>query len=111
VSAFATKPGRMPVASPLVRFQARGPGLGVTSLLHREIVIEDGLTHLVLALMDGTRDVEALALGAAGAVIAGGLLKGEDGSPVTDRTRVLAVVEEAMGRILDGAARNALLTA
>ena len=109
VPAFAAKPGQRPVASPLVRLQAAEAGLAVTSLLHREIVIENGVVHLVLARLDGTRDVAALAREAAEAVVSGGLMTDEDGRTVTDLPRVLAAVEEAMGGILDGAAGSSLL--
>ena len=92
-----------------MRLQAAEAGLAVTSLLHREIVIENGVVHLVLARLDGTRDVAALAREAAEAVVSGGLMTDEDGRTVTDLPRVLAAVEEAMGGILDGAAGSSLL--
>ena len=111
VPAFVPKAGGRPVASPLVRLQAELGDTEVTSLLHRNIRIEDEVTRFVLARLDGTRDLEALARETTEAVVARGLVTDKEGSPITDPVRVRTIVDEVLAGILERAAREALLTA
>ena len=56
----AREAGLFPVASPLVRHEARTRD-AVTSLLHTRIALPDANARQLLALLDGTRDRAALA--------------------------------------------------
>jgi hypothetical protein len=59
VPPLAVEPGERPLASPLVRLQARDDS-HVTTLLHTTIRVEDEISRYALQLMDGTRDRAAL---------------------------------------------------
>ncbi len=110
VPAYVPRPGERPAASPLARLQASRGGGSATSLLHRDLRLDD-LESLVLSLLDGTRDVAALSRETAEAVSATGLLRDADGNAVRDEERVRAFVGRAVGPILDDLARAAFLTA
>jgi SAM-dependent methyltransferase len=57
--ALAAEPGERPMASPLVRIQARNGDM-VTTLLHTSVELRDEIGRRVLVALDGTRDRAAL---------------------------------------------------
>jgi len=57
---ITTIAGERPVASPLVRYQARRREPFVTGLQHKATKLDNELAAAVLALLDGTRDRDAL---------------------------------------------------
>lgn len=57
----ATSIADRPVAHRLARAQAELRSAACTTLAHGHVVVGDGLTHDVIRLLDGTREVEALA--------------------------------------------------
>ena len=109
--ACAARPGERPVASPLARLQAARPSGPITTLHHLDARLTDPLARHVLARLDGTRDLEALARESAEVLAAKGLMRDGEGKVVTDAARVRAMVDEAIGAVLEGLARSALLTA
>ncbi len=58
---WASVPGEYPKASPLVRYQALHNHPFVSSLRHLAVVIDDPLAAAMLPLLDGTRNIAALA--------------------------------------------------
>ncbi len=59
---LAAPPGEKPLASPLVRYQAARGDAVVFTLRHRALVLEDAEGRRLLALLDGSRDRDTLAL-------------------------------------------------
>jgi methyltransferase-like protein/ubiquinone/menaquinone biosynthesis C-methylase UbiE len=62
---YAPKATERPAASPLARFQVRN-GSRVTSLRHRSVELDNPVARALLPLLDGTRDIPALASALAG---------------------------------------------
>ena len=58
---LSAQPGERPLASPLARAQSAAGLPAVSSLLHANVRLEGELEPGLLALLDGTRDREALA--------------------------------------------------
>jgi len=56
---YAAKMTKCPTASRLARHQARN-GSRITSLRHRPVELDEPLLKMILPLLDGTRDAEAL---------------------------------------------------
>jgi hypothetical protein len=56
---YPARPAERPVASRLARMQVKNGGR-TTSLRHRAVDIDDELARSLFALLDGTRDPEAL---------------------------------------------------
>jgi methyltransferase-like protein len=56
---FIRKPGDRPVASALSRYQAN-KGSQVTNLCHRSIDLENTYGRILLPLLNGTRDIDAI---------------------------------------------------
>ena len=110
VPAYVRRPGDRPAASPLARRQAGRRCSQVTSLLHRNLILE-GIPLLVLSRLDGTRDAETLARETTEVIVSEVLLRDPAGKGVTDPSIVRPLVDEAMGPILEGLAMGALLTA
>ncbi len=58
---LSAKPGERPLASPLARAQCAAEGTVVASLLHANVRLEGELEPRLLVLLDGARDITALA--------------------------------------------------
>ena len=97
-----------PVASPLVRAQARQSEL-VANLRHRLVRLTD-LERMVVMHLDGTRDRAALCLVLANAMAEGTLdCTDSDQQPIADPAMRTAAVEQALEPCLHSLAFHALL--
>ena len=62
----ATEPGERPTVSRLARWQAAN-GLDMVSLAYMRVLMEEPAARLLITLLDGTRDRQAILAGAQGA--------------------------------------------
>jgi methyltransferase-like protein len=108
-SSFTTTVSQRPLASPLARLQATGEGR-VVNLRHRIIQL-DGLSEMLLGLLDGNRD-RAAVLDALVTAAAGGAMEiSHEGSALTDPSAVRAALDVSLNGAMERLARSALLVA
>lgn len=106
--AFALTPGDRPTASALARAQsARGPV--VTNLLSAPLHLSGPIAPLLVRLLDGTRDREALAKDLAAACQKAGVAFEKQGRPLTDAAAMAAVLRAELDDKLADLARLGLL--
>ena len=108
---FATEAGERPRVSPIARWCLARGAETVTNLRHRGTRIEDPIAAQLLLLLDGTRDRPALAAELAAFCAARGLIRREDGTPVTDPRQLQNVIEPGLEENLRKLARMAVLVA
>lgn len=103
------EPGEFPRASRFARWQARNESI-VTTLIHQRVRLEDAASQRLLMLLDGTRDVAALAAELARSLIAE---KAEvcrtDGTPVSGEENLTAFFREEIPAIIQKFCRLALI--
>ena len=107
---FTLKPGVRPVASPLARYQAAKGHSEVTTLRHRVTNVDD-FDQIVLQLLDGTRDRDSILADLLELAHAGRLQVQRDGKPLTDRSELRPILEQALEPSLERLAGKTLLTA
>jgi methyltransferase-like protein/cyclopropane fatty-acyl-phospholipid synthase-like methyltransferase len=107
---FMSQPSTRPIASPLVRLQARG-GKRVTNLRHENISIEGGIDRHLLQLLDGSRDRTALLDDLSRLVETGTLTVQKDGEPVTDLETAWQIIAAELEDKLVEIGKNALFVA
>jgi methyltransferase-like protein/2-polyprenyl-3-methyl-5-hydroxy-6-metoxy-1,4-benzoquinol methylase len=107
---FATTVSERPVASPVARYQILNDSV-VTNLRHVAVSIEDSLCALMLKLLDGTRDRQALLNDLVAPVASGAAVIERDGQPITDPEQARAIIAGGLENNLAGFAQNALLVA
>ena len=100
-------PTARPVASPLARLQAMH-GEHVTNLLLQRVTL-DGLTCVLLPLLDGTRDRGALVSALAALAARGGLHVQQNGQPLTRGAALEALLGDAVNTNLPRLAKAGLL--
>lgn len=101
---YVTVAGDRPATTPLVRLRAARGEEAVTNLRHESMLV-DRLDRVLLRVLDGTRDRDALVGEALAAVEAGACRVEIDGEPVRDRDTMAEVVDVKLDRF----ARMALL--
>lgn len=106
---FANQPTEKPLASPLVRLQARTQ-TRVTNLRHRQIEVNP-LEQLVLLLLDGKRDLSALLPPLVQAIQKGILVigRGREKLATNDEVALRKVLTEQLPATLQRLANGALL--
>ena len=104
---FSSTPGERPRAAVWALHQARSGGL-VCNLRHNVVEL-DALPAALLKLLDGRRDLAALARDLAEAVADKGLVLSEDGRAVDDPAEQRAVLVRRLPGMLDRLAHLALL--
>jgi len=92
---FDLRPGDMPRASPLARFQASHGNSRVTNLRHSVTELND-FERVLVTLLDGTRDRGALVTALAEATLEGRLKVSCDGVTLEDRDKIQTVLAEAI---------------
>ena len=100
-------PTPRPVASPLARMQAKH-GEHVTNLLQQRVTL-DGLTRVLLTLLDGSRDRDELVSALADLAASGGLHVQQNGQPLTRGAALETLLGEAVTANLPRFAKAALL--
>jgi methyltransferase-like protein/SAM-dependent methyltransferase len=105
---FARLPSEKPVSLVHARVQAAEGRATVTNRRHETIRLSD-LAMRLLPLLDGTRDREAMGAALTAIAVAGDLSVQRSGKPVTDPTEIREVLTGALGQVLAGLARDALL--
>jgi methyltransferase-like protein len=105
VAAGADKPLK---ATALMRFQALNEGRHVTNLRHVSVRV-DAFSRHVLALLDGTRDLNAVVEGMATKVNAGVFTVQDSGQPITDPDRLRAVLAPRVASVIDQLIKLAFL--
>jgi methyltransferase-like protein len=98
---FALKPSEKPVASELARHQLTR-GNSIVTLLHGTVGVGDATGRLLISLLDGTRDREALVA----AMAESALLREQE----PDKARRLTIARESADAGLERLAHLALLT-
>lgn len=106
--ALLTVPER-PLASPLAREQARTSNR-VASLRHRTIALTD-FDQMVLPLLDGRHDREAILAALTNLHDAGTLAMEQDGKPITDPEVIRQTLDAGLTKSLQDLARGSLLMA
>lgn len=107
---YTTQVSEHPSASPLARWQiARGPI--VTNLRHINVEVEDELGRQLLALLDGTRNREAILADLHAIVGSGRALLRENDEPVHDPARARDLLANGLEKNLEKLAQLALLVA
>ena len=96
-----------PTASPLARLQA-AQGEQVTNLLHQSVTL-DGLNRVLLPLLDGSRDRDALVAALAQRTAEGALNVRQQGAVLTPGPVLDKVLRDALAEYLPKLARSALL--
>jgi SAM-dependent methyltransferase len=99
--------GDRPVASPLVRLQARA-GPRVTSLRHSIVVLNDFQRQLV-QLLDGSRDRTDIAEALAALIVDGTIAIALQGRQINDETVAKQLVKEALEENLNWLVKRCLL--
>ncbi|MGA7216466.1 MAG: class I SAM-dependent methyltransferase [Terrimicrobiaceae bacterium] len=97
-----------PIASPIARLESRR-GERVTTLRHTGLELSDQNSRDLLALLDGTRDFEALVDSLATLVKAGDAQIRRDGEPVTEPAQVRSIIASELPLALERLARAGLL--
>ncbi|HRE81918.1 MAG TPA: class I SAM-dependent methyltransferase [Opitutaceae bacterium] len=95
-------------ATDLARYQALNEPRHVTNLRHTSIRM-DAFSRHVIALMDGTRDLNGLAEGMAEKVKAGLFSVQDSGKPITDTEQLKAVLAPRINAVIDQISRLAFL--
>jgi methyltransferase-like protein/cyclopropane fatty-acyl-phospholipid synthase-like methyltransferase len=107
---FVLKVNEKPIASPLARLQSR-MGVGVITLRHSNIAVEEALGRYLLQLLDGSRDRNEL-LNELVTAVESGLIKVEWADPSTrEPINIRKLLALEMEQYLVKAARLALLVA
>lgn len=102
--------GSRPVASSLARLQLRMTR-SVSNLVAESVTVEDPLERLLLPLLDGTNDREALLDALAGHVAAGDYALEQDGVAVTDPAFAKTLLAGRLEAALEHLAHQALIVA
>lgn len=106
--AYAAKTGKVPVASPLARMQARRGDVKVVTLA--QIFVDlDELARPLLVALDGASDRAALVGIVLGLIKSGVVRLDRNGVPVTDPSVLASAAEELLDRQLDLFAAAGLL--
>jgi methyltransferase-like protein/ubiquinone/menaquinone biosynthesis C-methylase UbiE len=106
---FVTEVSERPRASLLAQLQAKR-GAVVSTLVHKNVEMEDPIGQKLLQLLDGTRDRVALAEELVAFVLSDGSLKKPDGT-TPEENEIRQIVEGALETNLQKLARMALLEA
>jgi methyltransferase-like protein/2-polyprenyl-3-methyl-5-hydroxy-6-metoxy-1,4-benzoquinol methylase len=107
---FAAEISERPLASPLARLQAQGPGL-IGNLRHRLVEVAD-LDRIVLRYLDGAHDLTALHHEATKAIAAGEIeLQDAAAVPIRDPAAIAEAMDAALGPALERLKNQALLLA
>jgi hypothetical protein len=104
---FVLDPGERPVASPLARLQASTETL-VTNVRHHSVELNE-LDRVLLPLLDGSRDRNALVAALTELVGQGVFQIRHEGQPVRDRAVVQQILTASLQPSLRRLARSALL--
>ncbi|UQA62824.1 methyltransferase regulatory domain-containing protein [Polyangium aurulentum] len=99
---IASAPSVLPMASRWARLQARHERAACTNLLHQSVAV-DAFDRALLARMNGTRGVRALAEGALQDAARGALSVSLDGAPCTDKEVFVEIAEQKLGRLAKSA--------
>lgn len=94
----APRPGARPAATALARLEASRGRDGCTTLLHQRVAV-DAFDRALLSRMDGSRDAEALAAGAAEEIAAGALSVEVEGEPRSDAEVLREITEQKLARL------------
>jgi methyltransferase-like protein len=97
-----------PIASPLARYQFLH-GRKLTTLWHGSMNLAEDLSRPLFGLLDGTRNIAALAEALLGMVQSGKAVLFHDGAPMTDTGLIRAEIEAKLPLTLRGFARAAML--
>jgi methyltransferase-like protein len=97
-----------PIASPLVRYQCHH-GKKLTTLWHRAVDLDTDLARHLVVLLDGTRNLPALAEALTALVQSGRTTLVDDGKCITEAELVRGKIEEKLPVMLKALARSALL--
>lgn len=106
---FVTDVSERPRASRLAQLQAKRSAV-VSTLVHKNVEMEDPIGQKLLQLLDGTRDHQTLAEDLVAYVLSDRSLKKPDGS-APDEREIRQIVEGALETNLQKLARMALLEA
>ena len=104
---LSVTPAARPVASPLARLQAM-QGEHVTNLLLQRVTL-DGLTRVLLPLLDGSRDRGALVSALSDLAARGALHVQQNGQPLTRGAALEALLGDAVNTNLPRLAKAGLL--
>ncbi len=107
---LVSSPGLKPLASPLARLQSTESS-EVVNLRHFNIRVDDPLTRWLLAILDGSRDRDALLDALAASAEAAGILKEASPESVHDEMEIRRLRGTELDRHLTELAQMALLVA
>lgn len=105
---YVDQPGEYPRASPLVLHQIELGNL-VTNLRHTHVEVEDQLGQELLRLLDGSRNREKILDQLISRVIAGGVLRDQQGEVIDDSARVREILSAGLEENLHKLSGLALL--
>ncbi|HRE05505.1 MAG TPA: class I SAM-dependent methyltransferase [Opitutaceae bacterium] len=105
---LAVGPEKLLKAPAFMRYQALNDGRHVTNLRHVSVKV-DAFSRHVLALLDGTREPAAVIDGMAAKVRAGLFNVQENGAPISDDTRLKAVLAPRIGNVVEQLIRLSFL--
>ncbi len=104
---FTTKVGPKPKASPLVRYQSE-KGNAVINFRHERVGL-DALCQKLVRYLDGASDREGHLDALCRSVESGELKLDRNGSPVTDKVKVRAILDQNLDAVLGRIAAAAVL--
>jgi methyltransferase-like protein/2-polyprenyl-3-methyl-5-hydroxy-6-metoxy-1,4-benzoquinol methylase len=106
----AARPGTLPVACPMVRAEAARGAATTVNLRHERVALES-FAQLVLPLLDGSRDPDAISTAIAEGGRDGRLAFTRDGAAVDDPDERMRIASGNLQALLPALARAALLLA